>query len=288
MTRTIRMPGPPATQRITAVPVGAIPIDTVLPAGLRLLDALAALLAGPVESACLTLSGGAFGPFAYVIPSLPPGPSHAAFYSDTRRPPGLTTLDVGAVTVGVREGRPFFHCHALWSEADGRRGCGHVLPDDTMIAAPIHARGAGIAGARFEVRPDPETGFSLFAPHATGAPAPPGAVPALALRLAPNQQLAAALEDAARAAGFRRALVQGGVASSIEARFTDAPPIQGYATELLVRRGVVRTDPADGETDLHIAIVDLHGTIGEGRLAPRDNPVLMTFEGVLQQADGAP
>jgi predicted DNA-binding protein with PD1-like motif len=274
LARSIRQPGPPATERILAVPCGTLPIDVMLPAGVRLLDALWTTLDG-AESACLTLSGGAFGPFAYVIPSLPPDPTHAAFYSDTFRPPGASHIDAAAVTLGLRDGQPFFHCHALWTEADGRQGCGHVLPDETMIHTPIHARGVAMFGARFEVQPDPETGFSLFTPKTTGTQPPSNTQPGVALRLAPNQDLTAALETVARAAGFAHAAVQGGVASLIGARFADAPPVAGYATEMLIRRGTV------SPTELDIAIVDLHGTIGTGRLIAGDNPVLMTFEGLL-------
>jgi predicted DNA-binding protein with PD1-like motif len=273
--RSIRQPGPPGAERILTVPCGTLPIDVILPAGVRLLDALAALLNGSTESACLTLTGGALGPFAYVIPSLPLDPTHAAFYSDTFRPSGATRLETAAVTLGLHDGHPFFHCHALWTEADGRQGCGHVLPDETIIHSPIHATGAAIVGARFVVRPDPETGFSLFTPEPTGTSPAPGARPGVAIRLAPNQDLTAALESAARSAGFAHAAVQGGVASIIGARFADAPPVNGYATEMLVRRGTVMP------TELDIAIVDLHGTIGTGRLVAGDNPVLMTFEGLL-------
>lgn len=280
--RTVRQPGPPASERVVAVRVGSLPIDVALPAGTRLLDALATLLAENIESACLTLEGGALGPFSYVIPALSPDADHAAFYSAVHRPPGSTALEIGAVTLGWRDGGPFFHCHALWTEADGRQGCGHVLPDDTVIAAPVRARGAGIVGARFEVAPDAETGFSLFAPRPTGTAIPPAARAAVALRLAPNQDLTAALETAGRAAGFRRAVVMGGVASINEARFVGAPPVTGFATELLVRRGTIACTPDAGETALDIVIVDLDGTIGSGRLVAGDNPVLMTFEGLLE------
>jgi hypothetical protein len=51
---------------------------------------------------------------------------------------------------------------------------------------------------------------------------------------------------------------------------------------MLVRHGAVR-GTAGAPTALDIAIVDLHGSIGTGRLTPGDNPVLMTFEGLLQE-----
>ena len=278
MTRTIRQPGPPATPRIAAVPVGAVPIDTVLAPGQRLLDALAALMAGGVESACLTLTGGALAPFAYVIPALSPDGSQAAFYSGTHRPPGPTALDTAAVTLGWRGAEPFFHCHALWTHADGTPGCGHVLPEETVIAAPIRAHGAGITGARFEVHPDPETGFNLLTPRPTAPSATPSAI---ALRLAPNQDLVETLEHIARTAGFPQARLHGGVGSTNEVRLATPAPSLAFATELLARHGTIR-GTSGPSSSLDIAIVDLHGTIAAGPLVRGDNPVLMTFEGLLQ------
>ncbi len=83
-------------------------IASTLPAGASLLDALHALLAEGYDAACLTLTGGGLGPFAYVMPAKSPDADHAAFYSATFRPPGRTCLELGTVTVGFRDGRPFF------------------------------------------------------------------------------------------------------------------------------------------------------------------------------------
>ena len=44
------------------------------------------------SSGVLKLEGGAFGPFAYVMPALSDTPGHAAFYSETIRPPGLSRI----------------------------------------------------------------------------------------------------------------------------------------------------------------------------------------------------
>ena len=66
------------------------------------------------------MRGGALGPFAYVMPALSKTGANAAFYSDTFRPSGVTRLKLGAMTLGERDGAPFFHCHGLWTEADGR------------------------------------------------------------------------------------------------------------------------------------------------------------------------
>ncbi len=258
-----------------------MPIASTLPASGLLLDALHALLAEGYDSACLTLTGGGLGPFAYVMPAKSPDADHAAFYSATFRPDGETRFETGTVTVGFRNGQPFFHCHAIWTEADGRRGCGHVLPDETVIASPIQVRGAGIIGARFEVHPDRETGYSLLTPVTTERAQPPGARRAVALRLAPNQEITAALEQAGARAGFARAEMAGGVGSTIGAHFDAGPPVTGYATELLVRHAAICCDGVGSPTEIDIVVVDLDGKIGEGRLVAADNPVLITFEGLL-------
>jgi predicted DNA-binding protein with PD1-like motif len=278
--RSIRQPGPPSAARAVAVPVRARPVEAALPAGVPLLAALHALCAeAGGESACLALSGGALGPFGYVMPALSPDAAHAAFYSAAFRPAGAAALEAGSVTVGFRDGAPFFHAHAIWREADGARRGGHLLPEDTVIAAPITARGVVIEGARFEAVEDAETGFRLFEPVATQPVAAPDA---LALRLRPNQDLTAALEGLARGAGFARARLWGGVGSIIGARFADAPPVENFATEMFVTEGeVAGTDAAQGPGALHAALVDLTGALAAGRLVAGDNPVLMTVEAVL-------
>jgi len=262
--RHIQQPGPAGPQRIIAHPVLARAVDVELPRGVSLLSALHDLArAHGAEGGCLTLSGGALGPFAYVIPALAPDPSHAAYYSETFRPTGET----------------FFHCHGFWTEADGRPGGGHMLPEETTIAAPIRAKGVLISGARFEARQDAETGFKLFTPIATEAPNAATAN-GIAIRLCPNQDITAALETAAAGAGFGAARLHGGVGSIIGARYANAPPVDNFATEMLIRDGLIRP----GATRLDVAMVDLTGHLSAGVLTPGDNPVLMTLEAVLTPA----
>ena len=278
--RHIQQPGPAGPQRIIAHPVLARAVDVELPRGVSLLAALHDLArAHGAEGGCLTLSGGALGPFAYVIPALAPDPSHAAYYSETFRPAGQTRLDIAAITVGFRDGAPFFHCHGFWTEADGRPGGGHMLPEETTIAAPIRAKGVLIAGARFEARQDAETGFKLFTPIATEAPRAATAN-GIAIRLCPNQDITAALETAAAGADFGPARLHGGVGSIIGARYANAPPVDNFATEMLIRDGLIRP----GATRLDVAMVDLTGHLSAGVLTPGDNPVLMTLEAVLTPA----
>ena len=105
-------PGPPAPERIQWVEARGRAFSFTLEAGLPLLEAArrgfaAAGFAGGV----LNMRGGALGPFAYVMPALSKTGANAAFYSDTFRPAGVTRLKMGAMTLGERDGAPFFHCH---------------------------------------------------------------------------------------------------------------------------------------------------------------------------------
>ena len=125
------------------------------------------------------------------------------------------------MTLGRRDGAPFFHCHALWTEADGRAGGGHILPEETVVAEPFAVDAFGIDGAVFTAEPDPETNFKLFGPVLSSATAAETTSRAFALRLRPNQDFAGALEGFCREHGIFRAKLHGGVGSTIGARFTD-------------------------------------------------------------------
>jgi predicted DNA-binding protein with PD1-like motif len=231
----------------------------------------------------LNIKGGALGPFAYVMPALSKTPEHAAFYSDVYRPAGVTWLKTGAMTFGERDGAPFFHCHALWTEADGRANGGHILPEETIVAEPFEVEAFGIDGAVFLAEPDPETGFKLFGPVARATTAAKGTGRAFAVRLRPNQDFAGSLEAFCRQRGIRQARLRGGVGSIIGARFVDGTSLVPFATELAVASGGVAPG-ANGalEAQLDIALVDYLGDLAEGRLVRSDNPVLMTMELVLE------
>ena len=282
--RRIVQPGPPAPARIQWVEARGRAFSFTLEAGLPLLEAVRrGFAAEGFAGGTLSMKGGALGPFAYVMPALSRTGENAAFYSDTFRPTGVTRLKMAAMTFGERDGAPFFHCHGLWSEADGRMNGGHILPEETVIAEPFAVEAFGIGGAVFMAEPDPETNFKLFGPVAT-APAGTGATSrAFALRLRPNQDFANALEDFCRERGITRARIHGGVGSTIGARFADGRIVEPFATELAVGSGVIAPGAGGApEAELDIALVDYLGGIAEGRLTRGDNPVLMTMELVLE------
>jgi predicted DNA-binding protein with PD1-like motif len=285
--RSIVQPGLPNPERIQWVEARGRAFSATLAAGLPLLEATRrALAVEGFAGGVLNFRGGALGPFAYVMPALSRTGDNAAFYSDAFRPDGVTRLKIGAMTLGQRDGAPFFHGHALWTEAGGRSNGGHILPEETIVAEPFDVEAFGLDGAAFTAEPDPETNFKLFGPVPAQSAGAMTTGRAFALRLRPNQDVAGALETFCRAHGIFRARLHGGVGSTIGARFTDGRSVLPFATELAVRSGSIASG-ANGtlEAALDVALVDYLGGLAEGRLARGDNPVLMTMELVLEVLD---
>jgi predicted DNA-binding protein with PD1-like motif len=282
--RQIRQPGPITPERIQWVAARGRAFSFRMQSGVPLLEAVRhGFCTEGFGGGVLNIRAGALGPFAYVMPALSRSDAHAAFYSDTFRPEGFTRLKTATMTLGVRDGAPFFHCHALWTEADGRAGGGHILPEETVVAEAFDVDAFGIDGAMFAAEPDAETNFKLFGPVSSASADAPTSCRAFALRLRPNQDVATALESFCRERGITRARIHGGVGSTIGAAFADGRRVEPFATELTVTSGSLGPG-ARGETEaqLDIALVDYTGSLAEGRLARGDNPVLMTMELVLE------
>jgi predicted DNA-binding protein with PD1-like motif len=282
--RRIEQPGPPVAERIQCVEARGRAFAFTMQPGIPLLEAARRGFAeAGFAGGVLNIKGGALGPFAYVMPALSKTPEHAAFYSDTHTPAGVTRLKMGAMTLGERDGAPFFHCHALWVEADGRANGGHILPEESIVAEPFEVEAFGIDGAVFLAEPDPETGFKLFGPVAREVTAAKYTGRAFALRLRPNQDFAGTLEGFCRQRGIRQARLRGGVGSIIGARFADGGSVVPFATELLIDSGEIAHGTGGAlEAQLDVALVDYLGGLAEGRLVRGDNPVLMTMELVLE------
>jgi predicted DNA-binding protein with PD1-like motif len=282
--RNIAQPGRPAPERIQWAEARGRAFSFMLEAGLPLLEAARrGFAAEGFAGGVLNINGGALGPFAYVMPALSETGENAAFYSDTFRPAGITRLRTGAMTLGQRDGAAFFHCHALWTEADGRAGGGHILPEETVVAEPFAVEAFGLDGAIFTAEPDPETNFKLFGPVPSAASGVETTSSAYALRLRPNQDFAGALEAFCRERVITNAKLRGGVGSIIGARFADGRAVEPFATEMAVRSGVIAFGAGDTlEATLDVALVDYLGGLAVGRLTRGDNPVLMTMELVLE------
>src|SRR5689334_13331923 len=204
--RSIKQPGTPIAERIQSVEVRGRAFTFTLEAGLSLLEAARrGFAARGFASGTLNIKGGALGPFGYVMPALSKTGENAAFYSDTFRPSGITQLELATMTLGMRDGAPFFHCHGLWREADGRESGGHMLPEEAFVAEPFEVEAFGIDGAMFAAEPDPETNFKLFGPVPAAAKGAKTTSRAFAMRLRPNQDFAGCLEAFCRAQNIARA-----------------------------------------------------------------------------------
>ena len=282
--RSIKQPGVPPLGRIQWVEARGRAFSFTLQAGLPLLEAARrGFAAEGFAGGVLNFRGCALGPFAYVMPALSKTSENAAFYSETFRPKGVTRTRLGSMTLGMRDGAPSFHCHGLWTEADGKASGGHMLPEETVVAEPFEVEAFGLDGATFTAEPDPETNFKLFGPVTSNATGARCTSRAFALRLRPNQDFAGSLEGFCHAHGITRAKLHGGVGSTIGARFVHGGVTEPFATELAVTAGAIAPSASGAlEAALDVALVDYTGGLAEGRLVRGDNPVLMTMELVLE------
>lgn len=283
--RSITHPGIPTAPRIVAHPVLARPVEAFLSGDQTLLRAIAEVAeANGIKSGAFRLNGGGFTSFNYVMPALSTSPEHAVYFSETFYVEGFVALETASVTYGQRDGRPWLHCHAVWIEPNGRRHCGHLLPDQIVVAGKIHLTGVSIAGAVFSVCPDAETNFSLFSPIQKAVPdsTQPQGQRAYALRLAPNEDLCTALETFCQTHQIQDATIFGGVGSTVGAVFQDGRQVNPFVTELLIRSGkIFLDDRGQSVAEIDTVMVDYTGGISEGRLAKGGNPILVTAELVL-------
>lgn len=280
--RRIQQPGIGTPERIQWVECGGRAFSLTLPAGVPLLEAVrSGFAAAGFVSGVVKLDGLKLSPFAYVMPALSKTPEHAAFYSETFRPEGGARVEVGAMTFGQRDGAPFFHAHALWMEGDGKRSGGHILPDETVVAKTITLQAVGLDGAVFTAEPDSETHFKLFGPVAAASGAV-GEGSFFALRVKPNVDFCGALEAFCIERGIRKAVIHGGVGSTIGARFVDGGVVENFATEVAITEGRIVAGAGEFEATIDVALVDYSGALASGRLRRDDNPVLMTFELILE------
>ena len=188
------------------------------------------------------------------------------------------------MTLGRRDGAPFFHCHGLWTEADGRAGGGHILPEETVVAEPFAVEAFGIDGAVFTAEPDPETNFKLFGPVAVGAsqarkrPAAPSRCGCGRTRILPARSRRSAVSAGSRVQDFMAAS-----APRSARALPTASIVEPFATELMVKSGMIALGASGAlEAELEVVLVDYTGGLAEGRLVRGDNPVLMTMELVLE------
>jgi predicted DNA-binding protein with PD1-like motif len=113
------------------------------------------------------------------------------------------------------------------------------------------------------------------------------------VRVAPNQDLLEALDQAAAHLGFRRALVRSGLGSLIDATFVGANGkprrVEGPAVELLSLSGEISLDEKGvAPAGVSGVVGDPTGAVWAGRFVRGLNPVCITIEAVLEELLVAP
>lgn len=256
-----------------------MPVEIRLKAGLSVNEAVTGGLAEQgFDAGYVMLRDVELAPLAYVIPATAPDSDHIAWYSDTRRFGLARLLEAGCMT-GVRDEKPFLHCHGLW-EADGVTRMGHLLPFDSVIGKEATALAWGISGATMVAREDAETNFKLFKAeaHPTSA-APASGRPAILASVRPNQDIGTAIADIARQHGLTKLTVHG-IGSLVGCRLQDGAGLDWHANEVLILDGALDA----GVTRMEAAVVDREGRLVRGRLALGANAVSVTFELLLVAA----
>jgi predicted DNA-binding protein with PD1-like motif len=237
------------------------------------------LVEAGIQSGTLVFRNVALNPFRYVMPGPADDASHVAYFSAPCAPIGVSRIEQANATFGWADGKPFVHCHAAWTEPDGRRRGGHILPQETVIAEPAEAMAWGFEAIRIQAAADGETNFTLFQPSGPSIPGAGGIV----ARVKPNEDIVSAIQAICRDNGVRDAAIRGSLGSLVGARFTDGRQVDDDATEVLVRQGWVR----DGRPALELLVVDMQGAVHQGWLAHGENPVCITFDLVLEITAGA-
>ena len=187
-------------------------------------------------------------------------------------PPGVTRIETGALTFGLRDGAPFFHCHGA---LDGSRRQAQRRPCPARRdggGRADHAAGGRARRCELRGRARCRDEFQAVRPGAGAVPRRDAEGRFFALRVRPNIDLAGALEEFCAERGIERAVIHGGVGSTIGARFEDG----GGRRELRHRgrdHGAAdhrRWRPACAEID--VALVDFTGATAERPAEARRQP----------------
>jgi predicted DNA-binding protein with PD1-like motif len=277
--RQLQQPGPIHPRRIDSFGATAQTLTFTLRARRTLLEAATEPLANAGWSGgTLSFAGAAFDPFRYVMPGPPDDASHVAYFSAPRAPAGITRIEQANATFGWQDGKPFLHCHAVWTEADGARRGGHILPGEAIVAEPAIVQAWGSGEIAIATSHDSETNFTLLQPSGMSQ----RGASAVIARIRPNQDIVTAVEATARTHQMPNAIIRGSLGSLIGARFENGTSVPDDATEVLVRMGRVTA----GVAEIDLLAVDSRGHVHQGRLERGANPVCITFDLVLTRDSG--
>nr|WP_294526416.1 hypothetical protein [uncultured Rhodopila sp.] len=273
--RTLVQPGPAHPLRIDWFRSDLRSLRFPLRVGATLNEALTGpLVEAGFQAGTVVLRDVAVNPFRYVMPGPPDGAEHVAYFSAPRAPGGISRIEQANATFGWADGQPLVHCHAVWTEPDGSRRGGHILPHETIIAESAEVLARGFDSIRLQAEADQETNFTLFQPF---GPRVSGADGILA-RVKPNEDILTAVETICRDNGITEATIRGSLGSLIGVRFSDGDRVDDDATEVLVRQGWVR----NGLAAMESLVVDMTGEVHEGWLERGENPVCITFDLMLE------
>jgi predicted DNA-binding protein with PD1-like motif len=276
--RTLLQPGPVHPRRIESFATTEQNLTYPLRTGVSLLEAATEpLINAGWRGGTLTFRSVSFNPFHYVIPGLADDDSHVAYFSAPRTPEGITRIEQANATFGWHDGKPLLHCHAVWTEADGARRGGHILPGEAIVVEPGIVHACGFTDVAIATVHDPETNFTLLQP--SGVSQPDGM--AVVARVRPNEDIITAVEAIARTHRIRDATIRGSLGSLIGARFENGTIVTDDATEVLVRSGRVTA----GVAEIDLLAVDMQGRVHEGWLERGANPVCITFDLMLIRSD---
>ncbi|MCZ8080709.1 MAG: hypothetical protein O9289_20210 [Rhodobacteraceae bacterium] len=271
--RRCPQPGPPRATASDSAPCAAVPVEVPLQAGVTLLDAAGAwMLSQGCDGALLTLADVPVTGLRYVLPDASTDPAFAAYYSPDHFLHGPGLIRSGQMILGWRDGAPFAHCHGLFQDAAGHLACGHLRVESCMLGAGVVLTGHAWRGAAFVAQPCRETNFVLLTPVSLYTVTANAAI----VKLSPNQDIGAALTDAAAARGLGDATVLG-LGSLVGAVFDDAQRLERIETEFFFDQARLQA----GAADLNVTVVEAGGRRLSGRLAHGENAVLMTVEALL-------
>lgn len=271
----MRHPGPVNPQRVHLVAVRARDLDIHLEAGQQVEAAIFdAVIAAGCDGAWVDMTGLHAEPYAFVMPDKSPDGTRVAWYSETYKPKGETSVDMGGMSVGWLGDKSFTHCHGIWTSREGTT-LGHMLAPLCTVSRSVTLRATGFEGGRLERLPDDETCFELF----RACPADPLAlaVNAVLMTLRPNTDLCAAIEQIAREHGITNGHIYG-LGSLNGAQFRDAPPMHSAITEFIISSGEL----VEGQARIALSAVDIDKKIYTGTVQNGDAPISITAEIILR------
>ncbi len=228
-----------------------------------------------ITAGAINLTGASLSPVRYVMPTYARTLDHVAYYSDTYAVDAGFVIEFATATFGFRDGEPFLHCHALWRNVKGELCGGHILPLDTMLAAPLTTHFLGTNTVEMRAEFDPETNFTLFRPFQKQ----PGEGKLVVAHIRPNEDFVTAIERIAVAHGVEHGRIISGIGSTVGVVFEDGLIVSEIPTELLITDGYITPGPGSmPQVDVEMILIDSSGNLHRGRPARGQNPVLICAE----------